>query len=292
MARTVQVIYDALVAEKELLSNLSGLQPNPESSQTFLQDLTSTSKVAVWRLFLYVVAFANHVIEVLFDRHAAEVTALKYTLITGTIRWYQQKALEFQYGDALTWNGAQYIYTPVDASAQIVKRAAVFASGGITRVKVAKLDTDGMTPIPLTSAENVSFTSYMAAIAFAGVNIIVISTTADDITINATIYYDPLVMTPTGELIGSAGVFPARDAINSYISNLPFNGIFNKTELVDALQLAQGVIDPVLGDLTARYGANPFAAVGDNYTAFAGHMTIYSSTPLSGTLTYIEAQNL
>jgi len=292
MARTVQQIYDALIAEKELLTNLSGLEPNPESSQTFLQDLTSTSKVAIWRLFLYVVAFGNHVIEVLHDRHVAEVTALKYTLITGTIRWYQQKAKEFQYGDALTWNGAQYVYTPIDTDAQIVKRAAVIASGGITRIKVAKLDSDGITPIALTSAENVSFTSYMQSIAFAGINIIVISTSADDIIVNAVIYYDPLVMTPTGELIGSTGVFPARDAITSYISNLPFNGVFNKTELVDALQLAKGVIDPVLGDLSARYGSNAFAAVGDNYTAFAGHMTIDSSNPLSGTLTYIEAQNL
>jgi len=292
MARTVSQIYDALIAEKEALDNLAGLQPSPDEFQTFLQDLTSPSKVAIWRLFLYVVAFGHWVIEVLYDRHVETVTALKYVLITGTVRWYQQKALEFQYGDALTWNGSQYVYNPVTLANQIVKRAAVIDAGGIVRVKVAKLDVDGVTPIPLTAPENVSFTAYMESIAFAGVNIIVISTSADDVIINAVVYYDPLVLTPTGESILNAGVYPAEDAINGYISNLPFNGVFNKTALVDAMQAAEGVVDPVLGVLSARYGSNPFALVGDNYTAFAGHMTIDSGSPLNTTLTYIEAQNL
>jgi hypothetical protein len=289
MARTVEEIYNSLIAEKEALDNLSGLQPDPDEFQTFLQDLTSTSKVALWRLLFYVVAFGHWVIETLQDRHVAEVTALKYTLITGTPIWYRQKALEFQYGDALTWNGAQYVYDPITESNQIVKRAAVVTAGGITRVKVAKLDVDGVTPIPLTSPENVSFTAYMESIAFAGVNILVISTDADEIIINATIYYDPLVLTPTGESIEDVGVFPAEDAINAYISNLPFNGVFNKTQLVDAIQAAEGVVDPVLGALTARYGSNPFASVSDNYTSFAGHMTIAAGNPLSSTLTYVEA---
>ncbi len=292
MARSVQEIYDALIAEKEALAILSGLEPNPDEFQTFLQDLTSSSKVAIWRLFIYVVAFGHWVIEVLFDRHVETVTALKYILITGTIRWYQQKALEFQYGDSLTWNNAQYVYDPINEVNQIVKRAAVIASGGITRVKVAKLDVDGVTPIPLTAPENVSFTAYMQTIAFAGVNVIVISTDADDIIIAATIYYDPLVLTPTGALITDGAIFPAEDAINGYLSNLPFNGVFNKTELVDALQEAEGIIDPVLGLLLARYGGNAFAAVGDNYTAFAGHMTVDSGAPLNTTLNYVDASNL
>ena len=160
------------------------------------------------------------------DRHVAEVTDLKFKLITGTARWYQQKALEFQYGDALTWNGAQYVYDPITEANQIVKRAAVVVSGGIVRVKVAKLDVDGVTPIPLTAPELVSFTAYMEQIAFAGINVLVISTDADDMTVLANIYYDPLVLTPTGESIENPGVFPAEDAINGYLSNLPFNGIF------------------------------------------------------------------
>lgn len=289
MARSIQEIYDALITEKETLANLSGLQPDPDEFQTFLQDLTTTSKVGIWRLFLYVVAFGHWIIETLFDRHVAEVIALKFILITGTPRWYQQKALEFQYGDALVWNGSQYVYDPITPANQIVKRSAVVVSGGITRVKVAKLAVDGITPIPLTAPENVSFTAYIQTLAFAGVNLIVISTDADDITIFATIYYDPLVLTPTGESIIDAGVFPAEVAINAYISNLDFNGVFNKTALVDALQLADGVVDPVLGTITARYGANPFLPVGDNYTSFAGHMTVEAGTPLNTTLTYVEA---
>lgn len=292
MARTVQEIYDGLIAEKESLDNLSGLQPNPEEFQTFLQDLTSTSKVALWRLFLYVVAFGHWLIETLFDRHVEEVTALKYKLITGTARWYQQKALEFQYGDSLTWNGSQYVYDPVTPANQIVKRAAVVVTGGIVRVKVAKLDGDGVTPIPLSAGELVSFTTYMQTLAFAGVNILVISTDADDLIVNLKVYYNPLVLTPSGESISTPGTYPVEDAVNGYISDLPFNGVFNLTQLIDRVQLAEGVVDPVLEGAQARYGLNPFADVVDNYTSFAGHMKVDAGNPLSTTVTYIEAQDL
>lgn len=292
MARTVNDIYDSLIAEKENLTNLSGLQPDPDDAQTFLQDLTSTSKVAIWRLMLYLVAFGTHVLEVLFDTHKAEILDLKYKLITGTPRWYQQKALEFQNGDSLSWNGAQYVYATINEANQIVKRAAVVASGGITRIKAAKLDVDGITPIPLSAGEVVSFTTYMQTIAFAGINILVISTDPDDLIFNVKAYYDPLVLSPTGEDIENPGVFPVEDAINNYIKNLPFNGVLNLTKVIDEIQGAKGVIDPVLESAQARYGSNPFATIVDNYTSFAGHMTIHSGNPLNTTITYIEAQNL
>lgn len=289
MARTVLEIYDALIEEKENLTNLETLLPNPEESQTFLQDLTTTSKVALWRLLFYVVAYGHWIIEVLFDRHVEEVEALKFKLITGTALWYQQKALEFQYGDALAWNGSQYVYPTINEANQIIKRSSVIVSGGLVRIKVAKLDVDGVTPIPLESAELTSFTAYMQDIAFAGVNTLIISTDADDLIVNANIYYDPQVLTPSGESILESGVFPVQDAINNYISNLPFNGVFNETELVDKMQEASGVIDPVLSSTSARYGSNPFAEITDNYTSFAGHMVISSANPLSTTLTYTEA---
>ena len=239
---------------------LAGLQPNPDDSQTFLQDLTTTSKVSIWRLFLYVVAFGHYVIETLYDRHVAQVTALKYTLITGTPQWVRARALLFQYGDALIWNGAQFVYAVINTTNQIVKRAAVIDSGGIVRIKVAKLDTDGTTPIPLTAAEKTSFEAYAGQFMFAGINFIVISANADEVKVTATVIYDPLVLTPTGQLITDTSIKPVEAAINGYISNLPFDGVFNINALIDAIQAAAGVVDPQLNDssIAARYGSNPF----------------------------------
>ena len=53
MARTIGEIYDLLVAEKNNQPTLAALQPAIDDEQTLLSDLTSASKVAIWRLWLY-----------------------------------------------------------------------------------------------------------------------------------------------------------------------------------------------------------------------------------------------
>lgn len=288
MARTIEEIYDALVAEKETLDVLSGLQPDPDDSQTFLQDLTSNSRVAIWRLWLYVTAYGHHVIEVLHDRHVAAVEALRYTLITGTALWIRDRSLRFQLGDSLTWNGTQFAYPVISTTNQIVKRAAVTDSGGIVRIKVAKLDADGVTPVPLDAGEKTSFEAYLGQIMFAGINWICLSANADEIKITATVIYDPLVMNPDGELISDTSIKPVESAILGYIRNLPFDGVFNRNELIDAIQVAAGVVDPQLNDesLEARYGLNPFAVIENNYDSFAGHIKIADGFDLDTTITY------
>ena len=60
MARTVETIYADLLARKEADTNLN--------------ELSSTSKTAIWRLWIYIVAYATNVLEMLFDSHATEVS--------------------------------------------------------------------------------------------------------------------------------------------------------------------------------------------------------------------------
>ena len=55
MARSVDTIYADLIAKKESDSNLDALN--------------SKSKTAIWRLWLYIVAYATNVLESLFDKH-------------------------------------------------------------------------------------------------------------------------------------------------------------------------------------------------------------------------------
>lgn len=61
MARSPQYWYDYMIAEKQTNSNLNNLVPNPDTNQTLLNDLTTPSKVADWRLWIWVVANSSQI---------------------------------------------------------------------------------------------------------------------------------------------------------------------------------------------------------------------------------------
>lgn len=281
MARTVDEIYNAIITEKETMSDLSSLLPDPETASNLLSDLTSSSKVAVWRLYFRVMAYAIWIHEKLFDAHKTEVEALANTLVTGTLLWYQQQALLFQYGDTLVWNTTtlRWEYPATATGAQIVTRASAIEASGQVRIKVAKDNgSGGLTP--LTTSEETALTTYMNRIKFAGTNLAITNLTADLLKLSMTIYYDPLLLDSDGVLISDGTTRPVDEAITSYIQGLPFDGVFNKTALVDAVQNATGVIDPVLNSSEAKIGTGSYSSTGQNYTAEAGYLEIDPSFPL------------
>lgn len=292
MGKSTKEYYDILITEKQATASLNGLTPAVDDSQTFLNDLSSNSKVSKWRLMLWVVAFGYFVLDQLFDIHKAEVEALAKTLIPATLPWYQVEGFKFQFGDLIQWNSTtnKYEYLVYDDAKRIIKRCAVIeevSSVGLSvRVKAAKLDGNG-DPVPLTAAELNSFSIYMKKIRPAGIALFVISKPADLLKLAMDITYDPLVMNPDGSLINDAAVFPAVDAIDDYLSTLDFNGVFNLTKLVDAAQSAEGVIDPILTLAEATHDALPYATVVQNYKASAGYMVVDPLFPLSTQITYI-----
>lgn len=287
MARDIQHIYDSAILEKETLNSLSDLQPNIDSSQTLLSDLNSSSKVARWRLMIWVMSFMIWLHEQLFDTHKEEIESRASELITGTKLWYRDQALKWQYGDSLVWNGKRYEYAAINTSTQIIKRAAVIEVGGQVRIKVAKLDGTGL-PVPLTTTEKDSFVAFMQKIKFAGTNILIISRTADLLKLSITVHYDPLILSATGELLSSPGTRPVDDAITSYIQSLPFNGILDLSALIDVIQTAQGVLSPFINSADAKYGTLPYQSFTDFYQSEAGHLTIDPAFPLTSTITYVQ----
>ena len=70
-------------------------------------------------------------------------------------------------------------------------------------------------------------------------------------------------------------------AINNYIKGLPFDGVFNLTAFVDAMQQATGVVDPVINSVEAKVGAGSYSPTGQNYTADAGYLEIDPTFPLT-----------
>lgn len=271
MARSIAEIYDEIVAEKQNMATLTALQPSIDDAQTLLNDLTTTSKVAIWRLWFWCVAFAIYTHESLFDTFSAQIETRSNEIIAGTPLWYQTESLAFQYGDSLTWNGSQYVYSTINTANQIIKRCAVVDLGYQVRFKVAKLDVNGL-PIPLTLAEKNAFISYLNQIKFAGTPTAVVSNNGDDLKLNLDIQYNAQILDVNGFELENPAVNPVLDAINSYIGNLPFNGVYNVMALVDSIQKANGVIDVRLNSSMAKYGALSYSNTSQNYTPDAGYL--------------------
>ena len=165
MARTIAEIYDALNSSKASFSELNDFVVStsvPGSTQDNSTDLaidvTSGSKVAVWRLWMWIFAVGSWMVEVLFDRHSADVTAVLDSKRIHTLRWYAEESKKYQYGYPVSWIDNMYQYATSDADAQIVKYAAASERNGTVVLKVAK--NSGGVKAPLTTLEKATFTEF------------------------------------------------------------------------------------------------------------------------------------
>ncbi len=285
MARSITQIYDTMISEKEMMVQLNELQPNIDNAQTLLTDLTSASKVAVWRLMLFVMAVSIWMVEKLFDEHKAWINQREKELIVGSQDWIAKRVLEFQYGDTLVWLNDKYQYATVDPALQIIDLVSVNESNGQVFIKVAKLV--GGVPTELDVTELASFSSYVQKIKIAGIIYNSLSRPADNLKIYYHVYINPLVMNLNGELLSNPSIKPVELAITNYCKGLPFNGVFNITQLTDLIQNSEGVIDPVFDSAEASYGLSPYSPIVDNYISNAGYLKVDIGFPLSSTITYI-----
>lgn len=287
MAKSISDWYDIMIAEKNTFANLNVYQPNIDSSQTLLTDLKSTSKVARWRLMLWVVATCAFAVEVLLDVAILTMQAIAAKSRYGTLPWYAAVAKEFQYGDALTQVNLEYVYAVIDPTKQIVAVAAANEGSGKVNIKIARLNAGVLAP--LTSPQLSAFTSYINLKKAAGSTVQVINNNPDELRLYLAVNFDPLVLSPTGELITSPGIYPVEDAVELYLSSLPFDGKFELIKLIDKVQeycLDKGVVSVYVTNATSRYGANPFVAFTQSYYPNAGYMIIEAATPLNSTITY------
>ena len=107
MARTINEIQAGIVSELEAGTEVK----------------LSTSKVAEWRLWTWVVATAIHTFEVILDLFRKEVQEKTDKITPGTVRWYGEQCLRFQNGHKLLFDKktAALYYAEDDPAARIVK---------------------------------------------------------------------------------------------------------------------------------------------------------------------------
>lgn len=235
MARRIEDIEQEILHAKDNEPALSGLN--------------STSKSAIWRLWVYIVSVAIWTLEKLFDQHKQEVDTRLSELKPHTARWYRNKALAFQYGfdlqtDSDQFNNIGKTEADIEAS-KIVKYSAVIEleNSGQLIVKIATEKACKLSPISDTQLS--AFKAYISEIKDAGVRLSVINYLPDRLLLNLIIYYDPLVLDSNGVHRLTAEK-PVERAIEQYMKELPFNGELVLAHLIDKLQQVEGVKIPHL----------------------------------------------
>lgn len=254
---TTQEINDSIIAEKE-----SGNYPE-------LDVLDSTSKVAIWRLWVWIFSFASKAVLELFESfktHTEDVFAKNQQ---GTILWWNMTIREWQFGDALEFIDGLFQYALIDELKQIVSQVALETLDAVLVFKVAKDDGAGGLE-PLTVPEADALQGYINQVKFPGTFTTVISIPADDLKLNYKIYYN-------AENVEATVITAIEEAVDLYLSTVVFNGKFQHTELTDQLQAVEGVEFPIFESGFAKPDASPeldYVEFTDNYTSSAGYFKI------------------
>ena len=275
MARTVQEIkaeignaycQDPVIADKYQLPAVA----------IFEQHFSKTSLESI---LFYVVAFAIHITERLFDLHKQEVDVALLDRTPHTVRWYANKALKFQYGYNLQNDSDMYDNADVDEAdieaSKIVKYAAVVEREKDLVVKVAKVT--GADLEKLNPAELSAFSSYMQRVKDAGVRITAVSEEAERLRLELTVYYNPLVLRADGSRIDNSADFPVNDTIRAYLKNIQFNGTVILSRMIDELQRIDGIVIPHLVVAQYAYGVLDWVTFDVYYRPFSGYIRIADS---------------
>ena len=293
--RTLSEIYDALALEKANMDELKDYYTHYwndrsvlDDTQTLMEDLSSKSKVAIWRLLLWVVAVAIWVHEGLWFIFKSEVDTALNSQIAHTARWYQQESLKFQYGDELIWNSAdgKYEYSVYDPDKQIIKQCSVVDDRGIVKLKVATYNSSQKL-IPLDNGQMTAFEAFWKKFKDAGVILEVISVSPDLLHLAYDVRIDPTILKPDGSLISDSSVFPVEDAINNYIANLDFDGKFSLEECDAAIRSATGVTDLMRTMAQSKKYNGVYKDIEMSIISYAGYFAIDDNYPLSNTISYV-----
>lgn len=279
MARTITEIQD------DIISRVAGTAE--------LSTLNSSSRVAVWRLWTYIVAVSIWALENLFDLHKTEVTNLINEKAPHSLRWYANKAKDFQYGSELAYEEDYYDNSALTedqvAEQKIIAFSAVVEQSKGLRLKVARIVDGDLNA--LTAQQLESFETYMNRIKDAGITPLVVeSLPPDNLKLELIIYYNPLVLGSDGSRLDGTNPDPVGNRIRDYLKNLPFNGTLVLAYLVDALQQVDGVVIPHIVQAQAKYGTLAYSAIPVMYNPDAGYLRVQEEEDL--TITFIPQSTI
>lgn len=243
----------------------------------------STSKVAEWRLWVFVCAAAIQAFEVILDLFRREVDELTNKITPGTVRWYAEMCYRFQNSHELLFDDktAMLYYAADDSKSRIVSVVAITEGSSKLVVKVAKLDGSGKI-VPLSEDEKYNFTGYIDAIKFAGLQTDVVSTTADLIKYEVEVFYDPAVPVTTVRTEVEA-------AVVAFKTSLGFDSTFYRQRFAEAIMGVSGVVTIDLKSIS-RKGVSDVAFV--PIPVFSTLESGYYDYDAASTLTFTSTKNM
>lgn len=254
-----------------------------KANQEALNGITSTSKVALYNLWAYIVAFCMWSVYKSWEIFRVELDQKIREQKLYSLLWYRNMALEYRHGHPLdettgTYPGTGYTDDQIEA-AKVVSRASVNEIEINKRkhlfIKMAKEQNDEL--VKLSDAEKAGVEQYFARIKPAGTKIVTLSDDPDQLKLQVTFYYNPLVLDQNGARIDGSDNEPVQTAIKDYLSNLKFNGEFMLSELVDILQEVEGCADGevYVKSAEANYLEPPvWTPIESSYIANSGYMEI------------------
>ena len=272
MARTIEEIQGRILTAIALDQALSA-------------QLTSTSKVAVFRLFAYIIASSIWLLESIIDNHKKEIDTALYEQKSGTPRWYRNMSLAFQYGfdlleDSDKFDNTGYTDDQIEAS-KIIKYCSVKESIESNRLTIKVAGESGDALQPLDDTQITAFLQYMSEVKYAGVKLNVVNNPADKLLLNMQIYRDVLVIDENGVSILN-GDKPVEKAIRSYMKTLPFDGVLVLNDLIAHIRAVEGVDDANITIATSSF----YDTATSSYTAF--QPINVKTIPIAG---YFEIEN-
>ena len=236
--RSINDIQIEILAAKNQASSLNALIVLTSSEQT-LTDANSTSKVSIWRLWVWIFSYAIWVHEQISIKNAANSRPQNLPNFIESI-------LDFRDGLDLKWKDGRfnYDYTGINnaEARKIIARCAVLESvDGELVIKVARMVAEILQPLTPEQLERLEF--YIKQKKVPGVQIRLINEAADLIKTRLNVYVDPLMIDlSNGKQLNSSDVnYPAKDAINDYLGKLEFNGAFVTNFFTRAIEDKDGI---------------------------------------------------
>ncbi|GGB83082.1 hypothetical protein GCM10007424_23880 [Flavobacterium suaedae] len=238
MARTITEIKNTITTAfmaNETIAGYYGFAVGASFTETF-------SLVSFENMLFDVIAYAHYFHEQIFSQHTTEINEKIRTQKIGRLPWYREMALLFQYGYNLVPDYDYYDNTGLTVeqieTSKIIKYAAV-AEAEQSNTVIIKISGENA---PVTDEQREAFEDYVNEWKIAGTDIRIINYLPDRLYLNIQVKRDAEILTAEGMSVAN-GNYPVQDAINEYLTELPFNGELKLSALIDKLQVINGVID-------------------------------------------------
>lgn len=268
MARSIATIQKQMDDEQ-------ALQPE-------LSTLNSPSQTSIYTLTKFIVSTIVNYMEQLWDILNSDIETKIAKSAVGNSAWLQDKILNYFQYSATTAQVTELIdnvptYPVIDATLRIVTRCSINTDAlNVCVVKVAKSDP----PEIMTTPEVNALSSFLnqggdgtiigngRGIGFTGVYYKVNSYDSDKLYLDAEIIYNGQYASIIQTMVEAA--------INTYLSNIPFDSKVKVVGLVDAIQSVTGVSDVIIHDMAVRADITAFA---DKTYLVSSNTTLLSTYP-------------